>query len=447
MVYAGANDGMLHGFLGSSGIEQFAYVPSALYQGPTGAPLTNGLLALGNPNYTHHYYVDATPLAFDIDLAKTGGTTGTPNWKTLLIGGLGKGGKSFYALDITNPATGMQTESAVAGNVKWEFTELTMGYSFGAPLVFKTAQWGWVAAFTSGYDNSDGYGHLYLVNPSSGALIQDIVTPSASSGLTQASAFIRDYSDGTADSVYVGDLNGQLWRFDLTTASGNYPSPTLLATLTDSSNNQQPITTAPLIEISPTNRYRYVMVGTGQLLSTGDITASNMQTFYTILDGTAGGFNAVSTAITRTNLTAVTDVTQGITLSSTSKGWYYDLGTSSGIAWRVVLNPVAYNGIVIFSALLTSGNACSPGGNSEVYAVNYSTATSVLQPIASSPNTPAANYPIAGAVTSEKVFLNNGTPQLDVGTSSTGAPTQIPWNASTSGYTRILNWREIPTAE
>jgi len=51
MVYAAANDGMLHGFLGTSGSEQFAYVPSALFQGPTGAPQTNGLAALGNPNY------------------------------------------------------------------------------------------------------------------------------------------------------------------------------------------------------------------------------------------------------------------------------------------------------------------------------------------------------------------------------------------------------------
>jgi type IV pilus assembly protein PilY1 len=240
MVYAAANDGMLHGFVGSSGVEQFAYIPSALFQGPTGTPQVNGLVALGNPNFAHHDYVDATPAAFDIDLNRTGGnTTGSPNWHTLLIGGLGKGGTSYYAIDVTNPAS-MTSESAVAGNVLWEFTDSTMGYSFGTPVVVKTAQYGWVVVLTSGYDNSDGYGYLYLLNPANGALLQKIKTPNPSSGLAQASAYVQNYTDYTADSVYVGDLNGQLWRFDLTAATGTYPAPTQIASLTDGSGNPHP---------------------------------------------------------------------------------------------------------------------------------------------------------------------------------------------------------------
>ena len=174
MVYAGANDGMLHGFVGTTGTEQFAYVPSAVFQGPNGTPQVDGLAALGNPNYTHHYYVDATPYAFDIDLATRAAAQATgPNWHTLLIGGLGKGGKSFYAIDVTDPAS-MNSEAAVAANVLWEFTDSTMGYSFGAPVVVKTAKYGWVVALTSGYDNSDGYGYLYFVNPSTGALLEKV---------------------------------------------------------------------------------------------------------------------------------------------------------------------------------------------------------------------------------------------------------------------------------
>jgi type IV pilus assembly protein PilY1 len=440
MVYAAANDGMLHAFVGSSGTEQFAYVPSATFQGPTATPQVNGLAALGNPNFTHHYYVDATPLVYDIDLGHTGGTTGSPNWHSLLIGGLGKGGKSYYAIDVTNPS-GMTSEAIVAGNVKWEYTDsATMGYSFGAPVVVKTAQWGWVVALTSGYNSGSSLGYLYLINPATGALIQRIATPSASSGLTQASAYVQNYSDDTADSIYVGDLNGQLWRFDLTATSGPYPAPTLLATLTDAAGNQQPITTAPLIEISPTTRRRYVLVGTGQLLSTSDIINANMQTFYAIIDGTAGAFNAVSTPINRAALTPVSSTSSGVTLSATSKGWYFDLGVTGNIAWRVVVNPVAYNGIVGFTALLTSGtDPCQPTGQSEVYAVNYSNATSVL-------TNQAPNDPIAGAVNSEKVFLNNGNATFEVGTQA-GGPFPVPWNPQVQGSTRLLNWREIPTAE
>ncbi len=294
MVYAGANDGMLHGFVGSTGTEQFAYVPSALFQGPNGTPQVDGLAQLGNPNYVHHNYVDATPAAFDIDMSRTVGFTGAVNyataagtpWRTVLIGGLGKGGMSFYALDVTDPAS-MTTEAAVAGKVLWEFTDPTMGYSYGVPVVVKTVKYGWVVILTSGYDNADGYGYLYFVNPATGALLEKVKTPSPSIGLTQASAFVKDFSDETADSVYVGDLNGQVWRFDLTGTTGAYPQPVLLATVTDPSGVAQPITTAPLIEIHPVTRQRYVLFGTGQLLAITDVPSTQMQSFYAIIDGTA----------------------------------------------------------------------------------------------------------------------------------------------------------------
>jgi type IV pilus assembly protein PilY1 len=449
MVYAAANDGMMHAFVGSNGFEQFAYVPSALFQGPGNTPQINGLAALGNPTFSHHYYVDATPLAFDIDLNRTGGnTTGSPNWRTLLIGGLGKGGTSFYAIDVTNP-TGATTESGVAANVKWEFTDSTMGYSFGAPVVVKTAQYGWVVAFTSGYNSSSNFGYLYLVNPSNGALLQKIATPSASSGLAQASAYVADYTDYTADSIYVGDLNGQLWRFDLRAATGSYPAPTLLANLTDGSGNAQPVTTAPLIEIHPTTRLRYVMVGTGQFLSASDVTSTSTQSFYVIRDGTAGTFNTVSTPIIRSNLTGVTasGLVAGIVLSSTAKGWYIDLGTdaTSGIAWRVNINPKAYNGTVSFAALLPSGNACNLTGQGEIYSVNFATATSVM--IAQ----PTGYY----ATTSAVVNLNyiglsssgsGSSAELIAGLAS-GAVVKIPDNLAEIVATRLLNWRELPSAE
>jgi type IV pilus assembly protein PilY1 len=444
MAYVAANDGMLHAFVGTTGAEQFAYVPSQVITGPSSTPQVNGMVALGNPNFTHHYYVDATPLTFDIDFGRTQGSTTGTQWHTLLIGGQGKGGKSFYAIDVTNPSS-MTTESAVAGNVLWEFTASTMGYSFGAPVVVKTAKYGWVVIFTSGYNNSDGYGHLYIVNPMTGALLETVTTPSASSGMTQAAAFVQDYTNFTADSIYVGDLNGQLWRFNLTGTSGLYPAPTLLATLTDASGTAQPITSAPLIEIHPTTRKRYVMVGTGKLLASTDIASSQVQTFYAILDGTAGSFNTVTTPITRANLTALTDLDAGVSIAtSTPNGWYYDLGASNSIGWRVVSNPIAYNGIVAFTALLTNANACTPKGSSEVFAINYATGKSVLQPSVAG-NPAPTDVALPNAVTNLK-FVSNGTqnPELLAGDSK-GTVSQVNANLLGTLATRILNWREIPT--
>ena len=449
MVYVGANDGMLHAFNGalagaSAGTEQFAYVPSALFKGPNGTPQVDGLAQLGNPKYAHRYYVDATPLAFDVDLNSAGGAFTTASsgngadWHSLLIGGLGKGGKSYYAIDVTDPA-GMDSEAAVAGKVKWEFTDATMGYSYGAPTAVKTKKYGWVVILTSGYNNSDGKGYLYVVNPKTGALLEKMGTPTASSGLTQASAYVADHADNTADAVYAADLDGQLWRFDLTAAKGSstaYPAPTLLATLTDGSGNAQPVTTAPLIEINPVTRKRFVLLGTGKLLDASDVNSKAPQSFYAIVDGTAGGFNAVTAPITRSQLTKVEDVLKGISLSNTSPGWYLDLGVDTGVGWRLVSSPAAFNGIVAFSSLLTTGDACSPSGQSRVYAINYGTGSSVLLPA----GTAYQSFP--SAVTDLRFVSVDGSTRIVVGTD--GKPVPVKADLSKGISLRLLNWREVP---
>lgn len=462
MVYAGANDGMLHAFNGAltgtgAGTEQFAYVPSALYQGPNDTPQVDGLVQLGSPNYVHHFYVDATPVAYDIDFNSAGGTftttsTGGSDWHTLLVGGLGKGGKSYYAIDVTDPAS-MSTETAVAGKVKWEITSGTttgydtMGYSYGTPIVVKTKKYGWVVVLTSGYNNSDNTGYLYFVNPRNGALLEKVATPTSSHGLAQAAAYVTDYTDNTADAIYVGDLDGQLWRFDVTQAKGStgyYPAPTLLATLTDASSNAQPITSAPLIEIHPLTRKRFVLVGTGRLLDTSDVNSPAAQSFYAIIDGTAGGFTSGGTTITRADLTPLTDVLAGVNLPNTSKGWYMDLGVitsgDTSIGWRLVSSPTAYNGVIAFAALMTSADACSPSGQSRVYALNYGTGKSVLSPVGT------GYIGFDSAVTDLRIISVDGKPEIIAGTTK-GEIKNPPADLKNSVVLRLLNWRELPTVD
>jgi len=456
MVYAGANDGMLHAFNGalsgtSAGVEQFAYVPSALFQGPNNTPAVDGLAQLGNPNYQHRNYVDATPKAFDVDFNSTYGNFTTTNastsdWRSILVGGLGKGGKSYYAIDVSDPAS-MTTETAVAGKVLWEFTDPTMGYSYGVPNVVKTKKYGWVVVLTSGYNSTDtdGKGYIYFVNPKTGALLEKVATGAASSGLTHASIYVQDFSDSTADAVYVGDLNGQLWRFDVTAArgsTGNYPAGVKLAVATDSTGKPQPITTAPLIEVQPATKKRVVMFGTGQLLDSVDIGSRDPQSFYGILDGTAVAFGTISSAVVRSQLTAV-DLINGSNLGS-SPGWYLDFGsdTATSIGWRLVSNPTTFSGIVAFAPLLTTDDACSPSGKSRLYAIDIATGKSVLK---NTPDgVPYSSYDYA--LTDIKFIGVDGKTQLITG--------DVKGNVKREDYTppasqgvRLLNWREIPTVD
>ena len=460
-VYAGANDGMLHAFDGLTGHEVFAYVPSGVYQGPNGTPQIDGIVQYGSPTYQHHYSVDATPAAFDIDMARTCTSppspsptapctffSATPDWHTLLVGGLGKGGKSFYALDITDPTTmGAQTEAQIAANVKWEFTDPTMGYSFGLPVFVKTLKYGWVVILTSGYDNADGLGYVYFVNPRTGELLEKVQTPSASVGLTQASAFVKDFSDNTADSVYVGDMGGQLWRIDITGTTGHYPAPVLLFTATETgTGTPQPITTAPLIEIHPITRKRYVMFGTGVLLAVTDLPSTQQQSFYAIIDGTASSFvQPIVAPITKSNLTPITqaNLTNLNSIAAGNQGWYTDLSVDpvSGIGWRVLLNPQAFNGVVAFATSLTTAtDPCSPQGTSRVYALDFATVTSVLQP------SPLPFHVYTFAAINLRFAGANGNPELIVGLTQ-GQPEKVPANLTSPLATRLLNWREVPTVE
>lgn len=180
-----------------------------------------------------------------------------------------------------------------------------------------------------------------------------------------------------------------------------------------------------------------MLLGTGRLLDSSDVSSTAAQTFYAILDGTAGAFNAVSTPITRSQLTQVTDVTAGITLSNTSKGWYFDLGTAGAVGWRMVINPVAFNGMVGFSSLLTAGDACSPSGQSRVYAVNYGTGRSVLLPAST------GFVSVSSSVIDLRFVSVDGTTRIIAGTTK-GDTKKVDADLASGISLRLLNWREVP---
>lgn len=479
VVYAGANDGMLHAFDGTvstssssssssssstsststGGTELFAYIPSFVY-GDSSTATTSGLASLGNPTFTHHFMVDATPVVRDVDFYKTSSPTATTyDWHSLLVGGLGKGGNGYYAIDVTDPTT-WTSETTMASKVLWEFTTTHMGYSYGEPLIVKTAKYGWVVVLTSGYNNDDGKGYFFFVNPRTGALLESVATSEGSTtaplNLAHITAFIPSSSSFQADAIYGADLQGNLWRLDVTGTSGSYAAPTKIATLKNSSGTAQPVTTRPIVESDSDSSKRYVMVGTGRLLADSDISSSDQQSFYAIIDGTgsSGGFytsttlpDGVSFPVTRSSLTQDTNLLSGIsanTTSSTEMGYYYDLpvDSSSGIASRIVVQPVYNDGIIAFATTLPSGSACAPAGSSTIYAMSMLTGTSVL----------TQNGTLVSAIASSSSVRNlsfysvNGTTRLLAGT-TTGTVTKVDGNFSSSGTLKRLNWRVVPVVQ
>lgn len=397
MVYAGSNAGMLHAVNGSltgtdAGKEVFAYIPSAVIAGPTGTPSVNGLASVGNPDFLHRFLVDAPPIDVDVDFGRTVGGSGT-DWRTLLLGGLGKGGKVIYALDITNPAS-ITSEATAAAKVLWEFTDTDLGYVYGQPIAVKTRKHGWVIVVGSGYNNANGKGYFFFINPRTGALLEKVAAPcdacssAKQAGMAHVNAFITDTRDGTADSIYGGDLLGNLWRLDVTGSSA-YPAPVHFASLTGSDGKALPITTKPLPVIQPGTNRRYVTVGTGRLLDSSDLNNGQAQRFFAILDGTNASFSkaadlptGASFPLTVTHMRQLTDLSSKIVLDLRSQiGWYVDLGVSTGgPGWRVLSDPASYYGVVTFAATApNSGDACSPNGNSRLYAIDLGSGKCALK--------------------------------------------------------------------
>lgn len=465
MLYFGANDGMLHAVMGDlngdltttgAGRELFAYVPSAVYAGPSGTPAINGLASLGNPEYEHHYLVNATPSVHDIDFGRTVGGSGT-DWRTVLIGGLGKGGRGFYALDVTDPVAMAASETALASKVLWEFSDSSMGYSFGEPVVVKTRQHGWVVILTSGYGNADGRGYLFVVNPRTGALIQKIDTGIGSTGtpagLTPAVGVITDRANGTADSVYAGDLLGNVWRLDLTVASGAY-TLTRLANLSDSAGNPLPITSKPTVGVQSGTQRRFVLVGTGRMLDLSDIGNSQTQSFFSIVDGTDLRFNraadlpsGIGFPITRARLATLADPTAGISFdSSTQMGWVHDLGTGTGgIGWRVINDPTNAAGVVSFATTLPSGDVCSPSGRSRIYLMDFGTG---LTELLNTANEPVAMVELTRSVSDVKLARSaDGKIDNFYGDSNGEVRKSNRRHSGAGSVLRRLNWRELPLAD
>lgn len=468
VVYQGANDGMLHAFDAASGEELWAYVPGALVDAPLSAGQTGTSALVGLTQqalFQHRVYVDGTPTATDVDLSNTAlnqPTPPAPRWATVLVGGLAKGGRGYYALNVTDPTAA--SDGDVAAKLMWEFpnaatpaaTRASIGFSYGVPVTVKTRAAGWVTLLTSGYNNGsdtggDGSGYLYVLNTATGQLIQQLRTGAGSasspSGLARVSAFlVSPGSDDTVDFVYGGDLLGNVWRFDLSGASTGSWNVTRLATLADPGGTPQPITVAP--ELGVVNGKRVVYVGTGRYLGPTDVPgttganagATQQQSFYGLMDDMSGtpiaspvrGQLVAQTATPAPN--GEINLTTNPVNLATKRGWVLDFAPSPS-GERATTNPVLFGGVLSFTTNTPSADPCKPGGSSNLYFLNYSNGGAI----------PMLASRYVGEVLASRVQpvgLPSGSTKLLVRTSEGGTRVfDVAVPASTQP-TRVM-WREV----
>jgi len=433
VVYVGANDGMLHGFNAdnaspNAGQELIAYVPSSVY--PNLSKLT------GVP-YKHRYFVDGS--VFEADAFISGA------WMSVLIGALGGGGQGIFALDVTNP--GLFTEGNADNLVLWEFTDADdpdLGYTYGEPRVVKMANGQWAVIFGNGYNSSKadgnasttGHAVLYIVFIQGGIDgswdTGDVIkldtlagSPGTPNGLASA-APVDFNNDEITDYIFAGDLEGNLWKFDVTNPNpaawkvaygGGTPQP--LFTAVDSGGTGQPITMRPDVALHPVGLGFLVNVGTGKYLEDSDnlSVGQQTQTFYGIWDKN----EATLLPFTRSHLLqqkillevdasfdtdgdGTPDTTETVrtvsdnpinwhmdtgnptgTPPTTHLGWYMDLvncdvaadGTTctntNNLGERPVTTPTIRTGRLIFETLIPSTDPCAFGGEGFLMEIDFRT--------------------------------------------------------------------------
>ncbi len=399
MIYIGANDGMFHGYdagltAGADtfpGKEIFAYIPNAAY---------NQLNALSAPDYVHQYSVDGSPRVSDVFFKDIDNA-----WHTVLTSNTGAGGKAVFALDITNPDT-------FDGNdVLWEISDTTsplasdlttdtpslrgfqrnMGYALPQASIAKMNNGSWVTIVANGYGSTNNLAVLYLVEIQTGHILKAFDTAAGTAefpnGLSTPIA-VDINGDRTADIIYAGDLLGNMWKFDVSSASlsdwniayGGSPLFVACSNPLACDTSRQPITAKPQVSRSGLVQNKQglmIYFGSGKYFEETDsnVTDAQTQTLYGIWDNNA---TVARSDLQQQSITA--ELTSGIFISrvtsnntvdyTVKKGWYMDLlkpSVTASDGERSVSTPLIRGSNIVFTTLIpippTDSDTCGAGSD------------------------------------------------------------------------------------
>ncbi|WP_268798095.1 pilus assembly protein [Pseudomonas huanghezhanensis] len=338
-IVVNANDGLVNVINPSNGNRRYAYMPSTVlpnlhYVADTA--YVNGV--------SHKFLADGQVSIVDVQFSSS--------WKTLALGGVGAGGKGFYALQLFN-ASGSN-----AVNALWDISSTTtgyanMGYAYAKPEVAQLPDGRWAAFIANGYGSTNGVASLFVVDVSNGSLIKEIpVDITGNNGLS--SVRLRVNAQSVVQYAYGGDLKGQMWKFDFTTTAaptgkvGLGGSPLFVA----SGGANQPITAQPIVGNNP-NGGKMVYFGTGKLLEVADKTTKTTQAFYAIWDNDGTTANYRESDLVAQAINGVYSGSAGQFFTTTQNDVNY--AAKKGFYLPLIYNNVATGERVIYAADLAFG--------------------------------------------------------------------------------------------
>ncbi|HXK26789.1 MAG TPA: PilC/PilY family type IV pilus protein [Candidatus Binatia bacterium] len=455
ILLTGANDGMLHAFTEVDGEESWAFIPPNLLDDLKNLTAVSG---------TRDYYADSSPIVADV---KTGGS-----WKTIAVFGERRGGNSYYGLNITN---------TTSPQYLWSFADANLGETWSEPAIGKVKMSDgtdkWVAFVGAGFDTtfanysgssktSEGF---FVIDLSNGAKLWEYYNATGSTddrqymnfSIPASPAAVDLNNDGYIDRVYIGDVGGQLWKFDMSapaTVSGglvtNWTGKRLFTAAPSQANPPaageyypaQAIFNAPALAYDRYNNL-WVYFGTGDRYHPNN-TSSNR--FYGIKDNTTmanGSANTLTeTAYTGYSTSALTNLTSGT--GTVTQGWYIVLNSNE----KVLAGVEVFNFAALFTTFTpTTAAVCgSGGGAAKLYAVNMTTGDAAFN-LSTGATLPSGQAASAAAksigsgipskpIVSIKTTDNQATPYIITGTTNQEIST-----GQGTGFTnrKVVGWREV----
>ena len=464
-TYVASNDGMLHAFDASTGIERWAYVPNAIIEN---LRLTRTTEASSGLTPT----LDDAPQQIDVFI---GG-----QWRTYLIGSLRLGGRGVYALDVSNPNPG--SEATAASVVpKWEFTNVapasgggtdclpgarfcsSLGYTYDSVSLARLEHDDkWAVIVSSGYfpeaiddpaskEAAAKRTSLLVIDLETGTLIKEIKTPPPAAGVSfgLSTATVYDFGSNQIDDIAVaGDLAGNLWRFDLTGDPSTWKADLMFTSYGDFgiAPGDQPISFNPTAMRDPALRVPMFVFGTGKYIGKPDRTNNiPQQAYYGVRDyGTCrSGSPACSMypikpsqlelqEMTQTSVTGgdgslswIRTIKKNTTPLPGAKGWRLLLGSNSNPFAGMTLSAgeraqrraypfYSANLAMLFTLVPKNQDPCVPGNDYGFVVIDAATGSF------SRPSSPLATSADVGALVSAPRPL--GSPIVPVG----GGTVKIP---------------------
>jgi type IV pilus assembly protein PilY1 len=441
VILVGANDGMLHAFSADTGIEKWAFIPNEV------------LKNLQSMQKNHTFYVDSSPRVADVWFYadENDSTKGADEWRTILICGLRKGGKTYFALDITDPLNPQYL---------WQFPSSSrpdilakMGQSWSEPTIGKVKiekngnlTERWVALIGGGYDSRNSVGNcLFVIDVKTGQIIKEFSSLTKMDYSIVVSPAAMDMNgDGYIDKAYVGDLGGQMWVFDL--------SFDLSTKKSDSTWSGKRLFITPPEEIHmiyyqaavgfDKNLKPIVFFGTGNREDPNNY-SDPQERFYSIKDDGLGSYPRQET-----DLIDVSDTNTFTQPPDTIKGWFVKLSKGEKSVEKVLSKPSLFNRLIYFTTYTNqpATDLCSNTSIAKLYVVEYLSGGGALNlvDLADLSGTPTTrSTQIGNGAPSAPVITINmkGKAALIIGTTLGQIFSKVGFSPTTNKS--LLYWREV----